>query len=284
VGSRVVTLRKALILSAVAVFIGACFFGGKVSQTLREEVTDVSGTVFVFSVLIGAGLWIAFSSWMGWNISTTASIVGSLVGVALFTGRAVNWSTVGEILVSWVTSPFIGFFLSVLFVFLFSRAVRYFVRGFEGLEKWEFSFALAQLLITFISVLVRAANDVAQAVFFFNESNHVFTLIAAVGMSLGLFTLGRNVVIGLGSRLTKLNPSAGMAVQLSTFTALFFFTALGIPVSGSVIFVAAMAGAGFARGQRINYAFIKQVVLSWIVTIPVAALLSVAIHLVFSFV
>ncbi|MBR9678728.1 MAG: inorganic phosphate transporter [Nanoarchaeota archaeon] len=280
VGSRVVSLRKALIIASIAVFIGACFFGGNVSKTLREEVTNISGDVFVLSVLAGAGFWIAFASWRSWNISTTASIVGSLVGVALFTGRVVNWSTVFEILLGWFTSPLIGFFLSFFFVIILSRLINFFVKGFEGLEIWELRLAFVQLVFTFFSVLVRAANDVAQAVFFFDLSSHVFILIAAFGMSVGLLTLGKNVVKGLGSRLTKLSPSSGLAVQLSTFFALSFFTGFGVPVSGSVIFVSAMAGAGFARGQRVNKSFLKQTVMSWIITMPVTAVISVGFFIV----
>jgi PiT family inorganic phosphate transporter len=282
VGSRVIPLRKALIIASIAVFLGACFLGTNVSKTLREGVTDISGSVFVLSVLLGAGFWIAFASWKGITISTTASIVGSLVGVALFTGRVVNWSTVFGILISWFTSPIIGFFLSFFFVFLISRLIGFFVRGFEGLEVWELRLAFVQLVFTFLSVLVRAANDVAQAVFFFDVSNPAFILVAALGMSVGLLTLGKNVVKGLGSRLTKLSPSSGLAVQLATFVALSFFTGFGVPVSGSVIFVSAMAGAGFARGQRVNKSFLKQTGMSWLITMPMAALISIGFFFFFS--
>jgi PiT family inorganic phosphate transporter len=285
VGSKVVNLKKALFISAIAVFLGAFFFGHNVSKTLREEVTVFSGdNTFIVSVLLGAGLWVAFASWMGWNISTTASIVGSLVGCALLAGRSVNWFTILKIFASWITSPLIGFALSIIFVILISKTVMFFVKGFSGIERWELRLAFVQLLVAFFSLLVRASNDVAQAVFFFDAQNpQLYHLLAALGMTVGLLTFGRKVVADLGSRLTKLNPSSGLAIQLATFFSLFIFTALGIPVSGSVIFVFAFAGAGLARGQRINYSFLKQLIVSWCVTMPVTALLSGVIHLFLSF-
>ena len=56
------------------------------------------------------GIWLMIASAKGWPVSTTHSIIGALVGFAVVgIGQdAVQWSTVGQIVVSWVVSPLVG--------------------------------------------------------------------------------------------------------------------------------------------------------------------------------
>ena len=61
----------------------------------------------MLSALLAGGTWLYLASLRGWPVSTTHTIVGSIVGFVLITKGvdAVSWGKVGNIAMSWVTSP-----------------------------------------------------------------------------------------------------------------------------------------------------------------------------------
>jgi len=283
VASRAIKIKHAVVLSGIAAFFGAVLFGGGVSHTLRENVLMDEITLKpVFAIMLSAGLWFTFCCWRGWPISSTTSLVGAILGVAFITNNPVNWKTIIDIILSWITSPIAGFLVAFMTYTLFARVVFTRINNFEKRENFERLMALLQIFITFGSVFSRAANDVAQAIFFFEKSNPLlFRTLGGAGIALGLFTVGKRVIGALGTQLVELSPSAGLAVQFSTMATVSFFTWLGMPISGSVVFVAALMGAGRARRKTVNKEFFKEIVFSWIVTMPVTALTGIIIYILF---
>jgi PiT family inorganic phosphate transporter len=118
VGSGALTLKRAVIIAAIFEFSGAVIAGGSVSKTIRKgivspEVFSDAPELLVFamlSALFAAAVWLSIASSKGWPVSTTHSIVGSIVGVAIVSRGfdAVEWGKVGTIVASWVTSPVIA--------------------------------------------------------------------------------------------------------------------------------------------------------------------------------
>lgn len=115
VGSKALTVKSAIILAAIFEFAGAWLAGGAVTQTIRKGIVDTSLFVGQPEVLIwgmlasllAAGVWLLFASQRGWPVSTTHSIVGAIVGFTMVgvSTSAVDWSSVGTIVMSWVVSP-----------------------------------------------------------------------------------------------------------------------------------------------------------------------------------
>jgi PiT family inorganic phosphate transporter len=118
VGSRVLTIRKALIVAAVFEFLGAVLAGGEVTATIRQGIVDAGALRYepklliygMLASLIAAGIWLLIASRQGWPVSTTHSIVGAIVGfAAVGIGiDAVKWAQVGTIVMSWIVSPVIA--------------------------------------------------------------------------------------------------------------------------------------------------------------------------------
>jgi PiT family inorganic phosphate transporter len=118
VGSKVLTLRGALIVAAVFEFAGAVLAGGNVTSTIRSGIVDVSSIsgqpeILIYGMLgslLAAATWLNLASRFGWPVSTTHSIVGAIVGFgAIAIGMdAVKWSGVGTIVMSWVISPVVA--------------------------------------------------------------------------------------------------------------------------------------------------------------------------------
>ena len=101
VGSGAISVKQAIIIAAIFEFSGAFLAGGHVTKTIRKSIIDptpIMGNheILVYgmlSALIAAALWLTIASWMGWPVSTTHSIIGSIVGFAIvgIGVDAVNW-------------------------------------------------------------------------------------------------------------------------------------------------------------------------------------------------
>ncbi len=115
VGSKVLTVKGAILVAAIFEFSGAVFAGGEVTSTVRKGIVDSalfadSPDQFVLGMLaalLSAGTWLLIASRRGWPVSTTHSIVGAIVGFAIVAQGfdAVKWDKIGTIAMSWVVSP-----------------------------------------------------------------------------------------------------------------------------------------------------------------------------------
>lgn len=133
VGSKALTFKQAIMIAAVAEFVGAFFVGGHVSDTIRKGMLDP--TVFeavpyhlvygMISALLAAALWLHISSYLGWPVSTTHSIVGGVVGFGVIAGGmdVINWGKVGQVVLSWVVSPVMGGLVAFLVFKFISKTV-----------------------------------------------------------------------------------------------------------------------------------------------------------------
>ncbi len=132
VGSRAITVRKAILIAAIFEFTGAFLAGGHVTGTIRKGIIDASFVpspeILVFGMLaalLGAGIWLMVASYFGWPVSTTHTIVGALIGFGVvgLGPRAVEWGQVGGILASWIVSPLLG----GTFAYLLAQSIRVFI-------------------------------------------------------------------------------------------------------------------------------------------------------------
>lgn len=132
VGARTITIKQALVIAAIFELSGAIFAGGEVTNTIRKSIVNIPSADFnpmlfvlvMMSSLLSAGLWLMYASKKGFPVSTTHSIVGGIVGASLAMGLVVtngnnvmsivNWSKIGQIVVSWLISPLLGGILSYL--------------------------------------------------------------------------------------------------------------------------------------------------------------------------
>ena len=101
-------------------------------------------------------------------------------------------------------------------------------------------------------------------------------LLGGAGIVLGLGTYGRHVIATVGRRITELTPSRGFAAELAAATTIVVASGTGIPISTTHTLVGAVLGVGMARGiAAIDLNVVGRILLSWVVTIPVGAFLSI---------
>ena len=100
---------------------------------------------------------------------------------------------------------------------------------------------------------------------------------AAAAMGLGTFFGGYKVIKTLGVKVTRLKPYQGFAAETSGGLMLAVFATLGIPASTTHAITGTIMGAGAARRKRaVRWRVSRQIIFSWVITIPGAAGLGIA--------
>lgn len=149
-------------------------------------------------------------------------------------------------------------------------------------------FVYLQILSAGFVAFAHGANDVANAVgplaavitvlqtgaFTAKTAVPLWVLgLGGVGIVIGLSTWGWRVMVTIGKKITELTPSRGFAAEFAAAITIVLATKLGIPVSTTHTLVGGVLGVGFARGiKALNLKVITNIVISWIITIPVGAL------------
>ncbi|SHO59084.1 inorganic phosphate transporter [Vibrio quintilis] len=103
--------------------------------------------------------------------------------------------------------------------------------------------------------------------------------LGGFGIVVGLATLGHKVMKTVGTGITELTPSRGFAAQLATACTVVLASGTGLPISTTQTLVGAVLGVGFARGiAALNLGVVRNIVASWVVTLPAGALLAVIFY------
>ena len=101
-------------------------------------------------------------------------------------------------------------------------------------------------------------------------------ILGGVGIVIGLATYGHRVIATVGRRITHLTASRGFTAELAAATTIVVASGTGIPISTTHTLVGAVLGVGMARGiEAIDLRVVRNIFLSWIITVPAGALLSI---------
>ncbi|MFD1009361.1 MULTISPECIES: inorganic phosphate transporter [Oceanisphaera] len=100
--------------------------------------------------------------------------------------------------------------------------------------------------------------------------------LGGIGIVIGLASMGHKVMATVGTGITHLTPSRGFAAQLATAATVVIASGTGLPISTTQTLVGAVMGVGLARGiAALNLNVLRNIVVSWIVTLPAGAILSI---------
>ncbi|MBF0784413.1 inorganic phosphate transporter [Muribacter muris] len=164
--------------------------------------------------------------------------------------------------------------------------------GFEGVEK---VFTILMIITACAMAFAHGSNDVANAI---GPVAGVVSIVdhggiiegktimapwilpmGAIGIALGLAIMGHKVMGTIGTGITDLTPSRGFAAQFACAITVVLASGTGLPISTTQTLVGAVLGVGFARGiAALNLGVIRNIVASWVITLPAGAILSIAIY------
>ena len=106
--------------------------------------------------------------------------------------------------------------------------------------------------------------------------------LGGLGIVIGLMTYGRKVMLTIGTQITELTPSRGFAATLAAATTVVLASGTGLPISTTHTLVGAVLGVGLARGiAAINLNVVRTIFISWVVTLPAGAILSIFFFFIF---
>jgi PiT family inorganic phosphate transporter len=168
-------------------------------------------------------------------------------------------------------------------------------RVFDGVER---IFAVLMVITACAMAFAHGSNDVANAigplaaVVSIVQTGGEITaesslpwwilLLGGLGIVAGLMMLGYRVIETVGKNITELTPSRGFAATLAAATTVVLASGTGIPISTTHALVGAVLGVGLARGiSSVNAGVVGRIIISWIITLPVGAGLSVVFFYVF---
>ena len=103
-------------------------------------------------------------------------------------------------------------------------------------------------------------------------------------MGLGTLFGGWRIVHTMGSKITRLTPMQGFCAETGGAITLFLATALGVPVSTTHTITGAIIGVGAAkRVTAVRWSIAKDIVIAWVITMPMAAFISGFFYSLLSF-
>ena len=105
-------------------------------------------------------------------------------------------------------------------------------------------------------------------------------VLGGFGIAFGAMTWGKRVMKTVGERITSLTNTRGFSVDFGAATTVLVASRLGMPISTSHTVVGAVIGVGLARGlEAVDLSVIKKIIVSWLLTLPIAAGTSIGIFL-----
>jgi PiT family inorganic phosphate transporter len=158
-------------------------------------------------------------------------------------------------------------------------------------RRVERVFVVLQILTACAVAFAHGSNDVANAIGPLAAVVHVaqdmdvtgkspvepwMLGVGGIGIVIGLATWGYRVMETVGKKITELTPSRGFAAELGAATTIVLASRLGIPVSTTHVLVGSVLGVGLARGIGVlDMRVVARILVSWAMTLPIAAILSV---------
>ncbi len=105
-------------------------------------------------------------------------------------------------------------------------------------------------------------------------------MLGGGGIVLGLATYGYRVMDTVGTKITEITPSRGVAADIAATATVLICTRMKLPISTTHVLVGAIMGIGLARGLAgIDSRIAKKIFKSWLITVPAAAIVCIILFL-----
>jgi len=288
IGTRVLKPLHAVALSAAANFVGPFVFGVAVATTIAKGIVSPDDiTVYmIIGGLAGAIAWSSLCTYFGLPISNSHSLIGGIMGAGII-GLGFEQLVYGgltKVFAGIIIAPIGGIVFGMVLVGIL---IAIFAKRRPAVVNR--TFGRLSIISSAWLALTHGANDgqktmgILVLILFsadlISEIHMPLWVIfaAASAMGLGTFFGGYKVIKTLGLKITRLKPYQGFAAQTGGGVMLAIFALLGIPASTTHAITGSVMGAGAARRIRaVRWRVSRQIIFSWVITIPGAAGLAIA--------
>lgn len=294
VSTRAITPRHAIMMAATLNFAGAMISTG-VAKTIGGDLVlnpaQISLEVIV-AALIGSIVWNVATWYYRIPSSSSHSLVGGVIGaVSVSVGpSALDAGGIGRIVLSLICSPVIalatGDFVMIGLLWIF--------RNYSPIILNR-RFRKMQLVSASLMAFSHGSNDAQKAMgiialallsggYIDTMEIPIWVKIAcATSMALGTSAGGWRIISTMGSKIFKMESINGFAADLNSSIVIFTATFLHLPVSTTHVVSGSIMGVGSAeRVRAVHWGVARSMLLAWVITIPISAIISGSIYLVIS--
>ncbi|MER2260779.1 MAG: inorganic phosphate transporter [Psychrobacillus sp.] len=290
VSTRALKPKVAVYMAAIMNFVGALTFTG-VAKTITKDIVDPftlqNGSLIILAALLSAIIWNLVTWYYGIPSSSSHTLIGSIAGAAISAAGfgVLNYDGFTNILIALVLSPFlalaVGFLMMSLFKVIFKRGSLYgtnkrfriFQIGTAALQAFTHGTNDAQKAMGIITMALIAAQWQAT-----DDIQLWVRIAAAAAMGIGTSIGGYKIIKTVGGKIMKIRPINGAAADLSSAMIIFGATTIHLPVSTTHVISSAIMGVGAAqRVKGVKWGVAKKIVLTWIITLPISALVAAII-------
>lgn len=288
VSTRVLTFKEAIIMCVALNFVGA-LCGEGVAKTIGKDLVNPDHVIqaVVVAALLAAIIWNLLTWYFGIPSSSSHALIGGLIGAAIaYTGtlKVVFWKSFLFKVVLWLfLSPVIGFIVGYIIMTILNFLLR---KARPATVSKVFS--KAQIASAMAMALNHGMNDAQKSMGVITMALVSAQLIpktsgiplwvklaCALAMAGGTACGGKKIIKTMGSSMARLVQVQGFAAQTSSAFVIFIASMLGSPVSSTHIISTSIMGVGAAkRFSSVRWGVVKNIIWSWIITIPTCALLS----------
>ena len=291
VSTRVLSPKNAVLWAAFFEFAAVFFVGVQVATTIGTGIInpDIVDNLLILSALGGAITWNIITWYYGLPSSSSHALIGGLIGAGLIQGGTdvLVWSGIIKTAIFIVLSPAIGLILGLAMMILVLNVNRQ-----SNVAKADKLFRKLQLVSCAIYSMGHGTNDAQKtmgiiAIILYThgllgKSFYIplWVIIACYTViALGIMSGGWRIVRTMGTKITKLEPIGGFCAETAAAISIIGASIAGIPVSTTHTIAGAIVGVGSTkRLTAVRWGVAGNIVWAWILTIPMAALISAAIH------
>lgn len=304
IASRAMTPVQAVLLVGFFEFLGPMLAGTAVADTIGKFVTlgDLpthSALTILLCGLIGAIAWNLLTWWRGIPSSSSHALVGGLAGVVVVAAGPghVVWgfaelahghlTGVTKVLLALVLSPMIGFWVG----FLLHRSTLFLLRAAR--PSFNRYLRAGQYVTAAGLAFSHGANDAQKSMGMltlvlllggFTDAFEVpfwVILACSCATTLGILSGGWRIVRTLGFAIYKVRPLHALDSQLTSAGIILAASLAGAPVSTTHVVASSIMGIGASeRPKAVRWAKAREIVTTWVITIPGAAAAAIALFFV----
>lgn len=315
VSTKALSPRYATLYAALFNFLGA-LSGTHVAKTIGVGMVahDAITQLTILCALLGAIIWGLITWWGGIPSSSSHALIGGLLGASvahayskldgqfdlIFRFRTMHLehpaldvingqNVLNKVIIPMITSPFIGFVIGFIviatLIFIFWRMKPgYMNRIFKKLQLVSCGFLAfshgsndAQKTMGIITLALVTFGYIKG-----DDFNIPIWVIALCAFVLGVGTMagGWRIIKTMSSKIVKIKPIDGFAVEITASGIILTCSHLGIPVSTTHIISTAIMGVGsMKKGGAVKWGIVKNIVSAWVLTIPICMLISGSIYM-----
>jgi len=304
VSTKVLTPFQAVLWAAtfnfVAFFIAKYLIGGfgiadTVSKTVIAEFITLP---IIFSGLVAAITWNLLTWWLGIPSSSSHTLIGGFAGAAIAKWASftvIKLSVIAKIATFIFVAPLVGMVVAMILTIGLQWSARRanphkadsWFKHFQLVSSALFSIGHglndSQKVMGIIAAALIATHiqhpEIGAGIESVSDLPSWVAFACFTAISLGTMSGGWKIVKTMGTRITKVTPFEGVVAETAGALTLYLTEFLKIPVSTTHTITGAIIGVGSVkRLSAVRWGVTQKLLVAWILTIPVSALIAAAVY------